>query len=122
MAKRKSVEERLRNYERQYRELLATLAELGYVWNGSVTRQLLTCGKSSCACHRDPQRRHGPYAYWSTKLKGRTVSRLLRPEEADLYEGWIQNRRALKQTERRLLALSRKVAPLLLRKAKSDKQ
>ncbi len=122
MAKRKSIEERLRDYERQYRELLASLADLGYVWNGSVTRQMLTCGKKSCACHQDPRRRHGPYAYWSTKLKGRTVSRLLSPEEADLLEQWIKNRRALKQTERRMLALSRKVAPLMLRKAKSDKE
>ena len=122
MAKRKGVEERLRDHERHYRDLVATLAELGYVWNGSVVRQMLTCGKKTCACHRDPRRRHGPYAYWSTKLKGRTVSRLLSTAEADLYEGWIRNRRALKETQRRMLALSKKVAPLMLRKAKSDKQ
>jgi hypothetical protein len=122
LAKRKSVEERLRDHERHYRDLVATLAELGYVWNGSVVRQMLTCGKKTCACHQDPRRRHGPYAYWSTKLKGRTVSRLLSPAEADLYEGWIRNRRALKETQRRMLALSKKVAPLMLRKAKSDKQ
>lgn len=120
--KRKSIEERLRDYEHQYRDLVATLAELGYVWNGSVVRQMLTCGKKNCACHRDPQHRHGPYAYWSTKLKGRTVSRLLSPTEADLYEGWIGNRKLLKETQRRMLALSKKVAPLMLRKAKSDEQ
>jgi hypothetical protein len=116
VAQRKTIEERLRDYERQYRELLATLPEIGYIWNGSLTRQMLTCGKKGCACHQDPQRRHGPYAYWTTKLKGRTVSRLLSPEEADLLEQWIQNRRTLKRTERRMLALSRKVAPLMLRK------
>ena len=53
---------------------------------------------------------------------GRTVSRLLSAAEADLYEGWILNRRALKDTQRRMLALSKKVAPLLLRKAKSGKR
>lgn len=122
MAKRRNIEERLRDYESQYRELLETLADIGYVSNGSVTRQMLTCGKKSCACHQDPRRRHGPYAYWSTKVKGRTVSRLLSPEEADLLEQWVNNRRALKQTERRMLALSRKVAPLMLRRARAKKK
>jgi len=121
MVKRRNIEERLRDYERQYRDLVATLAELGYVWNGSVVRQMLTCGKKSCACHQDPRHRHGPYAYWSTKVRGRTVSRLLSPAEADLYQEWIQNRRALKDTQSRMLALSKKVAPLMLRKAKSGK-
>lgn len=32
---------------------------------------------------RDPARRHGPYLYWSTKVKGRTVNQLLKPDEAE---------------------------------------
>jgi len=115
-----SIEERLRNYEEQYRELTASLRDLGYVWNGTVVRQMLTCGKESCACHQDKRRRHGPYAYWSTKLKGRTVSRLLTPTEADLYEEWIRNRRRLDKIQRRMLSLSKKAAPLMLRQRESD--
>ncbi len=55
-----------------------------------------------------------------TKVKARTVSRLLRSEEANLYEEWIRNRRMLEDTKRRMLSLSKKVAPLLLRNRKSD--
>lgn len=114
MPKRRSKQERLRDYQRQYRQLAAKLAESGYLWNGTISRQMLTCGKKSCVCHRDESRRHGPYLYWTTKVGGKTVSRLLSPAEAELYEEWIENRRRLERLAREMLALSKKVAPLLL--------
>jgi hypothetical protein len=109
---------RLEAHEETYRVLAAQLSQVGYLWHGTVVRQTLTCGKSTCACHRDPRRRHGPYAYWSSKVKGRTVSRLLKPEEAALYEEWIQNRRRIERIQRKMLSLSRRVAPLLLKQRK----
>jgi hypothetical protein len=120
IAKRKTLDERLAAYERQYRDLAAGLARIGYLWHGSVVRQMLTCGKPSCACHTDPARRHGPYPYWTTKVKGRTVSRLLDPLEADLLEEWVHNRRLLERTQRRMLALSKKSAPLILKKLRKE--
>jgi len=39
---------------------------------GSVLRQSMFCGKASCACHRDPQKKHGPYYYLSYKEKGQS--------------------------------------------------
>jgi len=39
---------------------------------GSVVRQYMFCGKPSCACHRDPQKKHGPYYYLSYKEKGQS--------------------------------------------------
>ena len=119
MAVRRSAEQRLRDYAQAYRRLAAQLAETGYLWPGSITEQRLTCGKPTCACHQDPARRHGPYVYWSTKVKGRTVNRLLKSEEAALYTEWIENRRNLEQVQRRMLELSRKVAPLLLRQRRA---
>jgi len=119
MAQRKTREARLRAYAQEYRRLAAQLAETGYLWSGSITHQRLTCGKPTCACHRDPTRRHGPYVYWSTKVKGRTVNRLLSAEEAQLYEEWIENRRRLETLERKMLKLSKKVAPLLLRQRRA---
>jgi hypothetical protein len=120
MVKRKTLAERLKSYEREYRKLTARLAEVGYLWKGSIVRQTLTCGKKSCACRTDERRRHGPYAYWTTKVKGRTVSRLLSAAEADLYEEWIKNRRSLQKTQRRMFALSKKAAPAVLRKRKQE--
>ena len=39
---------------------------------GSVVRQYMFCGKPSCACHRDAQKKHGPYYYLSYKEKGKS--------------------------------------------------
>jgi hypothetical protein len=39
---------------------------------GSVVKQYMFCGKASCACHRDPQKKHGPYYYLSYKEGGQS--------------------------------------------------
>jgi len=114
MAKRKGVEQQRQEYERSYRQLAAQLAQTGYVVQGTVVRKRLKCGKPQCACHRDPARGHGPYAYWTSKVGGRTVSRKLSDEEATLYEQWIQNRRQLDQILRQMRELSKKVAELMI--------
>jgi hypothetical protein len=112
--KERNAAERLRELEEEYRELASRLADIGPVHDGTVTRQMLTCGNEKCACHRDRSRRHGPYAYWTTKVKGKTVSRRLSPEEADLVEEWIRNRRQLDKAKKQLVALSKKMLPLVL--------
>ena len=115
MSKPDEWKRRLTEYERAYREIAATLAALGFMHEGTVVRQRLTCGKSSCVCHTDPERRHGPYFYWTAKVKGRTVSRLLSQDEADLYEEWIRNRRRFRELQRKMLALAKKAAPIAVK-------
>lgn len=112
--KGRTREARLRALETEYRKLAAQLAAIGPLHDGSVLRQMLTCGKSNCACHQDASRRHGPYAYWTTKVAGKTVSKRLTDAEADLYETWIGNRRKLEETRKRMITLSRKMLPLVL--------
>jgi len=121
MPRRDAWKRRLTEYERAYRELAAKLAELGFMHEGSVVRQKLTCGKGACVCHTDPERRHGPYLYWTAKVKGRTVSRLLSQQEAQLYEEWIRNRRRFRQIQRKMLALARKAVPIAIRLRTDDR-
>jgi hypothetical protein len=40
---------------------LAHLAEIAVP--GTLVEVVLRCGTASCACHRDPARRHGPHVY-----------------------------------------------------------
>lgn len=120
--RKQALERRLQAKQREYRALTAELSAVGFIWNGTVQRRALTCGKSQCACHRDPQSRHGPYAYWTTKVGNRTVSRLLTDDEAELYEEWIENRRNLEVTQKKMLAVSRKAAPAALRLRKSNRR
>ena len=120
MSRTEQWKRRLTAYQRSYRELAGKLSELGFMHEGTVVRQRLTCGKSSCVCHTDPDRRHGPYFYWTAKVKGRTVSRLLSKEEVDLYEEWIRNRRRFRDIQRKMLALAKKAAPIAVKIRKAE--
>lgn len=115
MSSQEKIQARLDKYTREREVLLGRLSEIGFIWHGSVYRGRLTCGSSTCRCHKDPNARHGPYAYWTTKVAGKTVSRLLPPAEADLYQEWIENRRRIDRIVRDLKALSAKAAPLVLK-------
>lgn len=108
------IKDQLVAYDAQRRALVGRLADLGYIWHGSLVHRMLTCGKADCPCKDDLQARHGPYDYWTTKIAGKTVSRILAPPEASLYEEWIRNRRGLEDVLVELKKLSTKVAPLLL--------
>lgn len=113
-SRRKKLERRIQKYDAERRRLAAQLLDVDYIWHGSVTRRFQTCGQSSCRCHQNADARHGPYAHWTTKIGGKTVSRLLTAAEADLYESWIKNRRHIERTIAELKKVSAKVAPLIL--------
>ena len=96
-------------------DLAETLARIGFVWPGTVQQQMLTCGKPQCACHKDPKARHGPYYYWTSKKKGKTISRKLTREEAEILEDWIGNRRIADATLKRMMEVSKHALALKLR-------
>lgn len=105
----------LQRYQTEYRALTAQLADIGFIGGGSIQRQWLTCGTPSCACHRDPKARHGPYLYWTSKEAGRTVSRLLHSPEAELLSEWVQNRRQLDRIVREMKKLSQRASKVVTR-------
>ena len=105
----------LERYRTQYRALSAHLADVGFIWGGSIQSQWLTCGQASCACHRDPHARHGPYLYWTSKEAGRTVSRLLHSPEAELLSEWVANRRQVDRIVREMKKLSQRAVKVVLR-------
>ena len=112
---------RLERYERSYRALAAELAGLGFISQGSVVVRYTTCGKAGCRCQGDPPRRHGPYYQWSRAVAGKPVSRRLTESEAELYRGWIANRRRLEEIVARMEQISAAAGGLLLRKASLPK-
>jgi len=105
----------LERYQTQYRALTAHLADVGFIWSGSIQSQWLTCGKANCACHRDPHARHGPYLYWTSKEHGNTVSRLLHSPEAELLSEWVENRRQVDRIIREMKKLSQRAVKVVLR-------
>jgi hypothetical protein len=101
--------------QQRYAGLTQTLAQIGFVWPGTVQRQMLTCGKPQCSCHKDPNARHGPYYYWTSKKNGKTISKKLSREEAEILGSWIQNRRTIDKTVKRMMKASEHALTLTLR-------
>jgi hypothetical protein len=99
-------------------ELLRRINRLGRcALPGTLVEVLVRCGTPSCACHRDPSRRHGPHLYLKYKSpQGRSTGMYVpRTAEAELRRGvaaWAElwqtmvqlghrNREALQQRLRR---------------------
>jgi hypothetical protein len=113
------VPSRLEHYESSYRalaeQLAAEIASIGFISPGSLVSRYTSCGKPGCRCQADPPRRHGPYYQWSRAVEGKTVSRRLTESEADLYRGWIANRRRIEQLIAQMEQTSAAAAAQLLR-------
>jgi hypothetical protein len=105
----------LRDYEGQQKALATMLARIGFIWGGSIQSQWITCGKAGCACSQDPQARHGPYLYWTSKRNARTVARLLHSPEAEILTEWVGNRREVDRILAEMKKLSQKAFKVVLR-------
>jgi len=105
----------LEQYNSQYKGLAAKLGHIGFIWGGSVQSQWTRCGKPGCACAQDPQARHGPYVYWTSKKKGRSVARLLHSPEAEILTEWVGNRREVDRILEEMKRLSQKAFKATLR-------
>ncbi len=85
-------------YERLKRELASVAKRVGFLLTGTVQSRFFECGKNvNCHCHEDPANRHGPYHYWTRKVKGKTVSVSLTNEQATLFRDCMENTRALER-------------------------
>jgi uncharacterized protein DUF6788 len=71
-------------------------AAAGPALPGTLTVRAYACGKPNCRCHADPPRLHGPYAEWTRKIGGKTVTRRLTPRELDEYQPLFDNAKKLR--------------------------
>jgi hypothetical protein len=71
-------------------------ATAGYALPGTLTVRSCPCGKHDCRCHADPARWHGPYAQWTPKTAGKTITRRLSPAELAAYQPLSGNARKLR--------------------------
>jgi hypothetical protein len=117
---RKTVEDRLAEYDRRHRELTAQMAEVGMVAAGSVTRRFTRCTSVGCRCNADPPTPHGPYWQWTAKVNGKTVTKRLTAKEAQLYQEWISNDRRIRALLDQVHKVDAKAAELLLREAVNE--
>src|ERR1017187_6548623 len=73
----------------QVRQLTTELADAKPMRRGSLSERTIKCSKTGCACAHDPKARHGPYYSLTHAVGGKTRSRFLTAEQADLVRQQI---------------------------------
>ena len=115
--KEKQLRQSSGRYESLKRELASLAAQIGFLLTGSVQSRFFECSRdSNCRCHDDPANRHGPYHYWTRKVKGKTVSTSLTDEQLALFQECIENSHMLDRVLKRMRHESMRVITLAKRK------
>lgn len=104
----------------RYLALKRSLADLGYVRRGSLVRRFMPCGKPGCRCQATPPQLHGPYYQWTRKVRGKTVTVRLTPDEARLLEEWIANGRQLDRVVAQMVRVSLRITDRIVRRAQKS--
>jgi len=73
----------------QVHRLATELSDARPMRRGSLSERTIKCSKSGCACAHDPKARHGPYYSLTHAVGGKTHSRFLTAEQADLVRQQI---------------------------------
>jgi hypothetical protein len=104
--KQNQKEKALRRCKERYEALKSQVGELGYVMQGSVVRRTRRCGHPGCRCNLGAEYEHGPYYQWTKKVQAKTVTKVLNPAEAHLYQEFIQNGRQLRRLISKMYEIS----------------
>jgi hypothetical protein len=70
-------------------QLASELANAQPMRRGSLSERTIKCGKPGCACAPNPKARHGPYQSLTHAVGGKTRSRFLTAEQAELAQQQI---------------------------------
>jgi len=104
--------------ENRFRTLKASLADLGPFRRGTVLRRFVPSKKPGDPRQADPPKLHGPYYDWTRKVKGKTVTVRVTPEQARLLKLWIANSRQLDKTVADLHRVSDRITEPLFQAAR----
>jgi hypothetical protein len=72
------------------RELAAGLSQPKPMRRGSLSERSVKCSKPGCPCGQDPKARHGPYYSLTRAVAGKTLSRFLNPQQAEVAREQIE--------------------------------
>lgn len=75
------------------RQLATELADARPMRRGSLSERTIKCSKPGCACAQNPKARHGPYYSLTQAVGGKTRSRFLTAQQADLVRQQIDTGR-----------------------------
>lgn len=105
----------LASINRTIEKLKNELLSMDYILRGTISERYQKCGKKSCICHRDPERLHGPYYFFTKKIKGKTIGKLYSKEEADLLNVYLKKYNYTIDIIKKISELSDQAVQLLLK-------
>lgn len=91
---------------RAQQRIAAELARIDWALPGSIVERMMRCGKRRCRCRQDPPQLHGPYIQWTRTVHGKTVTKLLTPDQLSRYQPWLDNASRLRHLVNELEALT----------------
>jgi hypothetical protein len=71
-------------------------AAAGPALPGTLVVRSYACGKRRCRCHASPPVLHGPYAEWTRKIGGKTITRRLTSEQLTAWQPLFDNARKMR--------------------------
>ncbi len=71
-------------------------AAAGPALPGTLVVRSHACGKQRCRCRADPPVLHGPYAEWTRKIGGKTITRRLTAAELAAWQPLFENARKIR--------------------------
>ena len=95
-----------REHRRAQQAIARALAGVGFALPGTISERMMRCGKRACRCKADPPQLHGPYIQWTRTVDGKTVTKLLTPQQLERYQPWFDNARRLRSLANELETLS----------------
>ena len=90
-------------------KIAAPLAAAGFALPGTLTIRAYACGKHNCRCHAGPPRLHGPYAEWTRKIDGKTITRRLTEAELAAWQPLFDNAKKIRAQLAELQDLTLKI-------------
>lgn len=108
-----STERQLAHLRQRFEHQAQDLGRLSFLLKGSLLQRRKQCNSPGCACHSDPAKWHGPYWQWTSKLKGKTLTRVLTADQVRRYRAWMDNARRFEAIVQELYAISTRADQLL---------
>ena len=99
---------------REYRELASRIGGLGLIHHGSVIHRYAAPDTGGPGT-QPAKRGRSPYYQWSSKAGGKTITRTLTEDEAELYQEWIENDRKLRVILKEMRRASEHATQLILK-------
>ena len=95
-------------------KIVSELGALGPMRRGSLVERYLPCGRPGCHCGRPDSRGHGPKYSLTYKVKGRTKTEYVSPEQVPSVREQLQNHARFLELSKQLVETSEQIGRLRL--------